>query len=56
MVLVSESAGRYRSRAEIRNVAIGPDGVVRLHLLFLDGPVPDELLPPAPAEAAPPGG
>jgi len=47
-VLVAESADRYRSRAEIRNVAIGPDGAVRLNLLFLDGPVPEELLPPAP--------
>lgn len=47
MVKVSESQGRYDSRAEIRNVTIGSDGAVRLNLLFLDGPVPDELLPPA---------
>lgn len=47
MVTVAESAGRYHSRAEIRNVTIGGDGAVRLNLLFLDGPVPDELLPPA---------
>ena len=47
MVLVNECAGRYRSRAEIRNVSIGTDGTVRLNLLFLDGPVPDELLPEA---------
>jgi hypothetical protein len=47
-VTVAECAGRYRSRAEIRNVTIGGDGAVRLNLLFLDGPVPDELLPPPP--------
>jgi hypothetical protein len=47
-VTVAECDGRYRSRAEIRNVTIGADGGVRLNLLFLDGPVPDELLPPAP--------
>jgi len=47
MVLVNECAGRYRSRAEIRNVNIGADGAVRLNLLFLDGPVPDEMLPEA---------
>jgi hypothetical protein len=52
MVAVSESAGRYKSRAEIRNVTIGADGSVRLNLLFLDGPVPDELLPPNPPEPA----
>jgi hypothetical protein len=50
-VMVAECGGRYRSRAEIRNVTIGADGSVRLNLLFLDGPVPDELLPPPPAEA-----
>jgi hypothetical protein len=53
MVKVSESKGRYDSRAEIRNVNIGSDGAVRLSLLFLDGPVPDELLPPAEASAPP---
>jgi len=51
MVLVSEREGRYRSRAEIRNVSIGADGLVRLNLLFVDGPVPDELLPPPSADA-----
>ncbi len=50
MVLVNECAGRYRSRAEIRNVNIGTDGAVRLNLLFLDGPVPDEMLPPSGGE------
>lgn len=54
MVLVAEREGRYRSRAEIRNVSIGADGLVRLNLLFLEGPVPEELLPPPPADAAPP--
>jgi hypothetical protein len=45
-VQVAEGDGRYRSRAEIRNVTIGADGAVKLNLLFLDGPVPEELLPP----------
>ena len=52
MVLVNECAGRYRSRAEIRNVNIGTDGLVRLNLLFLDGPVPDEILPPPKPEGS----
>jgi hypothetical protein len=47
MVLVEEVDGDYHTRAEIRNVFIGSDGVVRLNLLFLDGPVPERLLPPA---------
>jgi hypothetical protein len=50
MVSVAECGNRYKSRAEIRNVTIGADGSVKLNLLFLDGPVPDELLPPAPTE------
>ena len=52
MVTVAEREGRYKSRAEIRNVTIGADGLVRLNLLFLDGSVPDELLPPTPPEPA----
>ena len=48
MVEVEDLGGRFRSRAEIRNVSIGADGHPRLNLLFLDQPVPDELLPPAP--------
>jgi prepilin-type processing-associated H-X9-DG protein len=50
--MVVERGGRYKSRAEIRNVTIGADGLVRLNLLFLDGSVPDELLPPTPPEPA----
>jgi hypothetical protein len=48
MVEVEELEGRFRTRAEIRNVSIGPDGHPRLNLLFLDQPVPEELLPPPP--------
>jgi len=51
-VLVAECANRYKSRAEVRNIAIGADGSVRLNLLFLDGPVPDSLLPPPTDESA----
>jgi hypothetical protein len=45
MVVVEEVDGDYQTRAEIRNVFIGPDGIVRLNLLFLDGAVPERLLP-----------
>jgi hypothetical protein len=44
---VEEVDGDYRTRAEVRGVSIGPDGAPRLSLLFLDGPVPDRLLPSA---------
>ena len=43
-VMVEEVGGDYRTRAEIRNVSIGPDGHPRINLLFLDGPAPERLL------------
>jgi hypothetical protein len=48
IVEVEDLAGTFRTRAEIRNVSIGPDGHPRLNLLFLDHPLPGELLPAGP--------
>ena len=50
MVRVEEVGGDYKTRAEIRNVTIGPDNHPRLHLLFLDEPAPERLLPPIGAD------
>jgi len=50
-VVLVEEAGGFKTRAEIRNVSIGPDGCPRLNLLFLDEQTPERLLPPPdPAE------
>jgi hypothetical protein len=48
MLEVEDLTGTFHTRAEIRNVAIGPDGHPRLNLLFLDHPVPEEFLPVGP--------
>src|SRR5262245_26727117 len=48
-IVVVEEAGGFKTRAEIRNVTIGPDGAPRLNLLFLDEQTPERLLPPDPA-------
>ena len=42
---VEEIGGDFKTRAEVRNVSIGPDGQPRLNLLFLDSPAPERLLP-----------
>jgi hypothetical protein len=47
---VEEIDGHFRTRAEVRGRRVGDDGVCRLHLQFLDGPVPERLLPPIGAE------
>jgi hypothetical protein len=44
---VEEVDGDFKARAEVRGTSIGADGVPRLNLLFLDGPVPERLLPTA---------
>jgi hypothetical protein len=44
---VEEVGGGFKTRAEVRNVAIGEDGQPRLSLLFIDDSVPERLLPPA---------
>jgi PilZ domain-containing protein len=42
---VQEIDGDFKTRAEVRNISIGPDGHPRLHLLFLDSPAPERMLP-----------
>jgi hypothetical protein len=44
ILLVEDTAGTFRLRAEIRNMFVGKDGVPRLNLRFIDGPAPDRLL------------
>jgi hypothetical protein len=49
---VAEVGGDFKTRAEVRNVSIGPDGNARLHLLFLDATAPERLLPGVGADEA----
>jgi hypothetical protein len=42
---VEEIDGDFKTRAEVRNISIGPDGQPRLNLLFLDSPAPERMLP-----------
>jgi hypothetical protein len=49
---VEEPDGHFRTRAEVRGSRLGDDGLRRLNLEFLDGPVPERLLPPIGAEEA----
>ena len=44
---VEELDGDFKTRAEVRNISIGPDGHPRLNLLFLDSPAPERMLPGA---------
>jgi hypothetical protein len=41
-----ESAGAFRTRAQIQDVSAGQDHERRLHLHFLDGLAPEAMLPP----------
>jgi hypothetical protein len=50
---VEEIDGDFKTRAEVRNISIGPDGHPRLSLLFLDAPTPERLLPEVGADEAP---
>jgi hypothetical protein len=44
-VLLQQAAkGFFATRAEVRALSVGPDGIGRLHLCFLDRPAPDQLL------------
>ena len=45
LVLAEEKDGEFRSRAEVSGIAMGTDGIPRVSLHFLDGPVPARLLP-----------
>ncbi len=44
VLMVEEVSGPFRTRAEIRNLYIGKDGIPRLNLSFLDGILPDRIL------------
>lgn len=44
VVAVEAMGATFRTRAEIRNLYIGKDGIPRLNLRFLDGPAPDALI------------
>ena len=44
VILLEESGGGFATRAEVRGVKRGRDGIIRLHLRFLDGQTPDRLL------------
>jgi hypothetical protein len=49
---VQEIEGTFKTRAEVRNISIGPDGHPRLNLLFLDSPAPEHMLPGVGADEA----
>jgi PilZ domain len=42
---VEELGGTFRTRAEIKNLYIGADGIPRLNLYFIEAETPDRLLP-----------
>jgi hypothetical protein len=44
VVILQETGGGFATRAEIRGVTRGADGVGRLHLKFIDRLIPDRLL------------
>ncbi|HSB61805.1 MAG TPA: PilZ domain-containing protein [Vicinamibacteria bacterium] len=44
VILLQEADGSFATRAEVRAVLEGPDGIVRLHLRFLDRELPARLL------------
>jgi hypothetical protein len=44
VIQLEESGGGFATRAEVRGVKRGRDGIIRLHLRFIDGETPDHLL------------
>jgi PilZ domain len=44
VVMIQEASGDFASRAEVRGVTRGRDGIIRLHLKFLDRQAPDRML------------
>ncbi len=44
VIQLEESGGGFATRAEVRGVKRGRDGIIRLHLRFIDGETPDRLL------------
>ena len=47
ILMVEELDGTFRTRAEVRNLYIGPDRVPRLNLQFLDTEAPERLVGPS---------
>ena len=47
LLMLEEVDGGFRTRAEVRNLYIGPDSIPRLNLQFLDGQAPDRLVGPS---------
>ena len=46
-LMLEEVDGGFRTRAEVRNLYIGPDSIPRLNLQFLDGEAPERLVGPS---------
>lgn len=46
VLMVEEIDGSFRTRAEVRNLYIGPDSIPRLNLQFLDAEAPERLVGP----------
>jgi hypothetical protein len=44
LVLIRETDGGFETRAEVTHAALHPDGLVRLHVMFLDH-TPDHVVP-----------
>jgi hypothetical protein len=47
LLMVEELDGAFRTRAEVKNIYIGADGVPRLNLQFLDAEAPERLVGPS---------
>jgi PilZ domain-containing protein len=47
VLMLEELDGGFRTRAEVRNLYIGPDSIPRLNLEFLDAEAPDRLVGPS---------
>lgn len=44
VVWLAEAGGPFRTRAEVRNVILGRDGVARLNVMFMDAQAPERML------------
>jgi hypothetical protein len=44
VIVLKEVNGGFEARAQVRGFKVGPDGIRRLHVMFLDGKTPDHLV------------
>jgi hypothetical protein len=44
VIWVAETGGPFRTRAEVRNLTLGRDGVARANVMFLDAQTPERIL------------